>query len=213
MKKIAIIALALMCSLGVKAQGVDMFAEKEIMWLGLDFTGAKLIGTTHFQQQITARRLTTVNQLFDSWNAQIVKEEGKFNIQEFYLKRIRTNDLLPVNKRNNSINPESVMINDIHTLSKEEVGRICSTYTGLQKESGLALLFVVESFDFINKKANIYTVFIDIADARPVYIKKFEGIPSGSSRNLWIGGTFIALEKSFDSYRRDLDDYKRVKKI
>lgn len=213
MKRFAILTAVVLCSFGVKAQGVDMFAENEVMWLGLDFTGAKLIGSTHFQQQITARRLTTVNQLFDSWNAQIVKEAGKFNIQEFYVKRTRTNDLLPANKRNNSIDPESVIINDTHTLSKEEVGRICSTYTHLQKESGLGLLFVVESFDFINKKANIYTVFLDIADARPVYIQKFEGIPTGSSRNLWIGGTFLALEKSFESYRRDLGLYKKVKRI
>lgn len=213
MKKLLVVIGIFLGMGAIKAQGVDMFAEKEIMWLGLDFTGARLIGTTHFDQQIAARRLTTVNQLFDSWNAQIVKESSKFNIQEFYEKRFRTNDLLPVNKRNNAIDPEKVMINDTYTLSKEEVGRICSTYTHLQKERGLGLLYVVESFDFINKKANIYVVFLDIEDARPVYIRKFVGVPAGSSRNLWIGGVFTTLEQSFESYRRDLGRYKKVKRI
>ena len=206
--------MLLVLSVGaIKAQGVDMFTEREIMWLGLDFTGAKLIGTTHFQQQIAARRLMTVNQLFDSWNTQIVREASKFNFEDFYVKRIRTNDLLPVNKRNNAIDPESIMVNDVHTLDKKTVADICSTYTNLQKQSGLGLLYVVESFDFINKTANIYVVFLDIADARPLYIKKFESVPAGSSRNLWIGAVFIALEKSFDQYRIDLKNYERYKKI
>ena len=82
----------------------------------------------------------------DSLQKKILK--GKFNFEDFYVKRIRTNDLLPVNKRNNAIDPESIMVNDVHTLDKKTVADICSTYTNLQKQSGLGLLYVVESFDF-----------------------------------------------------------------
>lgn len=208
MRKI-IIVFVIFCSANLQAQGVDMFEEKEFLWLGIDFTGAKMIGSSYF---LDPQMIKT--EMFDKWNDLMVKEAGKFNLQEFYAKRTRYNDLLPVKKRNEYVNAETLVTDEDYSLSKRDVASICSTYTNLQRDKGLGILYVVESFDKRKNIANIYVVFLDLENASPVYMKKYASAPGGAGlRNYWAGSIHRTMIVSGENYRIDMKKYRKFKKI
>ena len=210
MKKVAIFCLVLFASQLSFAQ-VDMFQEKEFVWLGIDFTGAKMVGSTHFRNAKIVKE-----ELFDKWNQITIDEWSKFNLQEFYEKKMRHNDLIPVKNRNKLVNEDELLVDmSTHSLSKKEVAAICSTYKGkTQLQEGLGVLYVVEAFNHTNERAYVYVTFMDLATGQAVYIKKYEGIPGGAGvRNFWANAIFRVMEQSMEDYRRDYRLYARHKGI
>ncbi|MDH5367706.1 MAG: hypothetical protein OEW67_12000 [Cyclobacteriaceae bacterium] len=209
MKRYIIIVFVIFFSVNIKAQGVDMFQEKEFIWLGIDFTGAKMIGSSYFLDPQMIK-----SEMFDKWNDLMIKEINKFNLQEFYDKRTRYNDLLPVKKRNEYVNAETLVTDEDYILSKKDVASICSTYTNLQRDKGLGILYVVESFDKIKNIANIYVVFLDLENASPLYVKKYASAPGGAGlRNFWAGSIHRTMIVSGEDYRIDMKKYLKFSKI
>ncbi|MDH5365620.1 MAG: hypothetical protein OEW67_01430 [Cyclobacteriaceae bacterium] len=209
MMKRFIIVFVMFYSANLQAQSVDMFEEKEFLWLGIDFTGAKMIGSSYF---LDPQMIKT--EMFDKWNDLIIKEANKFNLKEFYVKRTQYNDILPAKKRNGYVDFETLVTDETHTLSKSDVASICSTYTNLQKNKGLGVLYVIESFDKLKNIANMYVVFLDLESALPVYMKKYETAPGGAGlRNYWAGSIHRTMIISGEDYRIDMKKYQKFMKI
>src|SRR5690606_23495641 len=88
-----------------------IFSEEEIVWAGIDFSEARLIGTEGFSNPYDIQ-----GRFFNAWNNLILSESDKYNIREFYKKSKVINDLSVVNKRNKMPDPDEIVINESYSF-------------------------------------------------------------------------------------------------
>src|SRR5690606_34334997 len=79
--------------------------KKEVAWMGLDFTEAKLLTSVDFTDPAAIK-----NNLLVSWNDIIIKESSKFNVAEFFGIETLSYDLETVKERNQSIDPNNLVV-------------------------------------------------------------------------------------------------------
>lgn len=161
----------------------------EITWFGIDFSKAKMIGSSGFNdvEKIQSYYL-------DAWNGVIVTEKDKYNISRYY-KAAKVNVSLDAVKENNSkVDAATLVINNEYSLSEPDAKEVVSGYVG--KGSGMGLLYIVEYFNKIDEKASIYVVKFDIESGTISSIRKILGKPGGFGfRNYWLGAILEIMKK------------------
>ena len=86
----------------------DFLSEKEILWLGIDFSKAKFTKKGFDISQDNLR------QLFNEWNLLIISDQKKYDIRLSFRKPIMSYDLSTLSKRNRSIRLSSILREHIH---------------------------------------------------------------------------------------------------
>ena len=81
----------------------DFLSEKEILWLGIDFSKAKFTKKGFDISQDNLR------QLFNEWNLLIISDQKKYDIRLSFRKPIMSYDLSTLSKRNRSIRLSSIL--------------------------------------------------------------------------------------------------------
>src|SRR5690606_29780447 len=96
MKKTTFLVCLLMVVITTIAQDHSLvFNEKKLVWCGVDFSNARLIGSDGFSDVEKIK-----NYFFDNWNQLIVTEADKYNFKKYYNKDEQINELEVAEERN-----------------------------------------------------------------------------------------------------------------
>lgn len=173
-----------------------IFSTDEIVWAGIDFSEAKLIGSEGFTNPYDVK-----NRFFNSWNNLILTESDKYNIKEFYKKDKVINDLSVVNERNEMPDPDDLVINESYSFENGTVESIVKAYDLEKKEEGVGLVYIVESFDKTGVMATINVVFFDIGSKKVLWKEQYHEKPGGFGlRNYWAGAILKVMKRSKEDY-------------
>ncbi|MGZ3863750.1 MAG: hypothetical protein ACXVPN_01400 [Bacteroidia bacterium] len=199
MKKLILILLALLV-FQVKAQDKSRILGDSIVWFGIDFTKARMIGEFSNLRGIDDEKPKLKDGMIPAWNTLILNEQKKYDICKFFHKRSVYFDMNPVTKNNSLINETQLINPNEYTFKNpdETIAEVLKALPEGEKSSGLGLIFVVESFNKVQDLSNIYVTFFDIASKQLIYSQKISKKPHGGGlRNYWAGSIFDTM-KSVD---------------
>ena len=197
MKKIVLLALSVVAITSAKAQDAQkVFAAKEIVWYGLDFTKATFVG--QFDQGMGAMPATgndMKNKWCGQWNALVGKEPQNFKLKEAFRMDNVIYDMASVNELNSKIDADKCMSFNPGKIEKSSIDAMVKKYTG-DKKDGIGLVFVVENFNKGTEMADIYVTFFDIATKKILLCEKMSGKAVGVGlRNYWAGAIKAILKQ------------------
>jgi hypothetical protein len=171
-----IIALFIFCGnvtavLAQTAKDVFTNSETQILYLGIDFTKAKLIDDANANAiDIRDRQYAGINDL-------IVTESKKYDLKDAFHKSYVDHDLGPVAKRNEKINAEDIKstnTSDFHRLQSTDIQSMVSGFDFGDKK-GIGLLFVMEAMSKSGKSAAIWVTLIDMKAKKVLMTERMEG--------------------------------------
>lgn len=177
----------------VKAQvtAKDIFTSKEMVWYGIDFSHAKMVGEFVGTTQISGSEIK--ENFIPEWNQLILKEPQKFNLYTTFRKETVYKDLGSVTFNNENINAATIMSENIYEF-KDPLTILIETVKNFKNnkiEKGIGLVFIVESFDKYKVESAIYITFFDIETKKIILAEKLNGIASGFGiRNYWSGSIY-----------------------
>ncbi|CAG4994833.1 hypothetical protein DYBT9275_01477 [Dyadobacter sp. CECT 9275] len=188
MKKLLLLAFVFTVSLGARAQNTmaDLFkGNTKVVFLGLDFTQAKYIGSIGFTDPAAIK-----NQHMVSWNSLIEMEPKKFSLagplklkEDQYSSRVE--DMTQLNK---TVNVEKNITEDSYTITEDQVRKSVSRYS-LSEKDGIGIVYVVESMSKTDEKLSVWVTFIDLKTKKVLHTEKIQGKAGGFGfRNYWAGG-------------------------
>lgn len=192
MKKVFLSLLIITnCNFFAQNSVKDIFTSKSIVWYGLNFSEAKMIG--QFDQAMGAGMATPGDlktKWMPAWNNLIVVEPKNFKIKEAFKKDEVFYDIASTEKQNQNINSEDLMSSNSFTFkdAQKTVSDVVSKLSEGEKTEGIGVVFVVESFDKSSDQANVYVTVFDIKTKNVLVSEKITGKPAGiGMRNFWAG--------------------------
>lgn len=168
-----------------------------IVWFGLDFSKAKLIGSEGFSDPVDIK-----DRFFDKWNRLMIDEADKYNFRETFRKESLEYDLSVVEERNKMPEADELVINKAYALGQDEVEAMIRTYNPSEITDGLGLVFVIESFNKTDQEAYMWVTFFDIASREVILIDRYMGEPGGFGlRNYWAGSIYEVIQQLEKNYK------------
>lgn len=158
-------------------------SETPAMYLGIDFTKARLI------DDATANQMDIRDRLFASINDLVVNEPKKFDLNKVFHKTNVDHDLGLVAKRNLKVDAEQIKstnTGDFHRLKEEDITALVKGFDFADKK-GVGILFVMEAMSKSAKAAAIWVTFVDIKSKKVLLTERIEsktGMAIGF-RNYW----------------------------
>ena len=172
----------------------DIFDKNVSMtWLGLDFTGAKLLGDREKYGSSS-----DVKFLIKSWNDLIEKEHDKYNVGAAFHK-VKVDSKIDVTRvHNEELDVTEMLSNDpkedLH-LKQEDIASIVTSYD-FEGLTGLGLMFNIESFNKFNQKGAIWVTLVDLGTKEIIHTERILGAPGGSGlRNYWARSILEVMEE------------------
>ncbi|MEO6490821.1 MAG: hypothetical protein ABIO04_12835 [Ferruginibacter sp.] len=184
-----LIAVLLFCgfSQAASSQSLNEFfnnSEMHLVYLGVDFTQAKLINAPD------ANSFDIRNRLYGSINDLVVNEPKKFDIAGAFHKSFVGSDLTAVKERNGKINAEEIVSSnsaDFDRLKENDVAGSVKKLS-IDRKEGIGLLFVMEGMKKVDKKgeAALWVVLIDMKSKKLLMAERFVSKATGIGfRNYW----------------------------
>jgi hypothetical protein len=173
----------------------DVFTSSEtsILYLGIDYTQARLIGGTDGTG-------TQVRDLYPAINNVVINEPKKYDLQGAFHKSVINNSLGIVTKRNKEINGENIISTestDYNRLKEEDINNLVKGID-FEKKKGIGLLFIVEAMKKGEKggTSSIWVTFIDMGANKVLMTERMEGTTGGGFgfRNFWASTIFNVIE-------------------
>jgi hypothetical protein len=203
MKKI-VLSLLIVAAGNLFAQNTakDFFTSKNMVWYGLNFTEAKMVG--QFDQGMgagTATPQALKTKWMSGWNGLVMKEPQNFKLKEAFHKDEVFYDIGPTEKMNQEMKTDDLMSYNTFTFKDPQaaVNNVVSKLTGGEKTEGLGVVFVVESFNKNMEEASVYVTIFDIKTKKVLITEKVVGKPMGVGlRNFW-AGAIKAIIKQIDN--------------
>jgi hypothetical protein len=158
-------------------------SETPAMYLGIDFTKARLI------DDATANQMDIRDRLFASINDLVVNEVKKFDLNKVFHKTNVDHDLGLVAKRNLKVDAEQIKstnTSDFRRLKEEDITALVKGFDFADKK-GVGILFVMEAMSKSAKAAAIWVTFVDIKSKKVLLTERIEsktGMAIGF-RNYW----------------------------
>lgn len=181
----------------------DFFSNKtQVVLLGLDFSQAKFIGKEGFNSPDGLK-----NHAIKGWNRFFATEPNKYSLQDALglSDKYYYNSINYLIKQNDEVVDQySCITNEPYTMTEDQIVSTVSAYTPFEKE-GLAISFLVESFDKTNNEANIWVVFFSLPSNEIIYKQKMKGTPGGGGQlNFWARAVYdivSQIEKNADDFK------------
>jgi hypothetical protein len=206
MKLLKLILLLILVSSSVFGQTKSDVFNKDVpvTWLGLDFTNTKLIGDREkYGSESDARRM------LEAWNNLIVAEPDKYDIAKA-IDRVKVENAIQVtNEHNAELDVMSMFSNEekdyIHVKASDVEG-IISGYD-FKGQSGIGLIFIVESFNKLNEEGSIWVTFVNMGSKEVLFTERLVAEPKGfGMRNFWAGCVYGVItkmqKKEFEMWRK-----------
>ena len=177
------------------AQGIkDVFTSSEtsILYLGIDYTQARLIGGTPGTG-------TQVRDLYPAINNVVINEPKKYDLQGAFHKSLINSSLGIVTKRNKEINGEDILSaesSDYNRLKEEDINNLVKGID-FEKKKGIGLLFIVEAMKKVDKDgvSSIWVTLVDMGANKVLMTERMEGTGGGIGfRNFWASTIFNVIE-------------------
>ncbi|MEO5682584.1 MAG: hypothetical protein ABIQ88_08075 [Chitinophagaceae bacterium] len=178
-------------------------SETPSLYLGIDFTKAKLI------DDATANQMDIRDRLYAGMNDVIVNEAKKFDLNKAFRKSNIDHDLGLVAKRNIKIDAEQIKstnTSDFHRLKEEDITALVKGFDFADKK-GVGILFVMEAMSKSAKAAAIWVTLVDMKSKKVLLTERTEnkmGMAIGF-RNMWVSTVKNLLEsiekKKYDEWK------------
>jgi hypothetical protein len=181
----------------IYSQNIDKIKQaKEIHWYGLDFTKAKMIGSIGF----THPDIICDRYIKNKWNGIMFAESEKYDVNKVTKGKNVKIHLDYILKRNSVITTENLIINENYEITEVDVQELINAYPN---DTGLGLVFIVESFNKLQETANIWVTFFDTNSKEILKTKKYSTEGGGFGvLNFWLGGVY-------DTFKELKKDYKK----
>jgi hypothetical protein len=172
----------------------DIFERKtKVTWLGLDLTGAKLIGDRE-----RFGSTSDVMHLMEAWNDLMLKEHEKFNVKAA-IQKDALDEGIDVAKDHNAGLDISEMFsndeNDHNHLRENDIASIIADYD-FKKNSGIGVIFNVESFNKLKDEASVWVTFVNMDTKEIFFTERVTGGPGGVGlRNFWANSIYEIITK------------------
>lgn len=175
----------------------DVFSSSEtsIVYLGIDYTQARLIGDAS-ESGIEVR-----DRYFPGINDVVVNEPKKYDLQKAFNKSLINMSLGIVTKRNKKINAEDIISTesaDYSRLKEEDIRKLVKGID-FENKKGIGLLFIVEGMKKAEKAAtsSIWVTFVDMSTNKVLMTERMEVETKGGFgfRNYWASTIFNLIEK------------------
>jgi hypothetical protein len=200
--KITFALLFSLLTVGLAAQKTQIGNAKiqranAIVWFGVDFTHAYLVGREGFTNPDEIVRV-----YWNSWNDLILNESEKYDIAGALMKGKSEYDLTKVRERNATISADGLVKDKPHEISESDVAAVVSDYTSGDYSDGVGLVFVVENFNKLKQEATVWVAFFDISTHELIQTKRFSAGPRGFGfRNYWAGAIYSVIEQIREDYK------------
>ena len=178
-------------------------SDTQILYLGIDFTKAKLIDDANANAiDIKERQYAGINDL-------IVTEEKKYNLKSAFHKSYIDHDLGIVQKRNEKVNAEDIKstnTGDFHRLQASDIEGMVKSYDFGDKK-GVGLIFFMEAMSKSAKSAAMWVTLVDMKNKKVLMTERMEG-KTGMAfgfRNTWAIPIKMVLE---DIEKRKYSEWK-----
>lgn len=182
-----LLALLLFSGIGTAASaqtGKDVFnsSETPILYLGVDFTLAKVEDVSATSLDIRERHYPSINEL-------IITETKKYDLAGAFHKSSIDHDLGIVRKRNAKINIEEIQTSnsgDYHRLTENDIIRLVNSWD-FEGKKGVGLIFAVEGLSKPGKVAAVWVTLVNMSTKKILMTERMEG-KTGMAfgfRNYW----------------------------
>jgi hypothetical protein len=188
-----------------QASKADIFdASVPITWLGVDFSGAKLIGDREKYGSSS-----DVKFLIKSWNDLLEREYNKYNVGAA-LRKSKVDLKMDVTRSHNEeLDISEALSNnasDYLHLKEEDIAAIIKDYD-FQGLTGLGVMFNVESLNKLEQKAAVWVTFIDLNSKQVLLTERMIERAGGAGlRNYWARSFFDVIDvmraKQFEAWRK-----------
>lgn len=187
---VLMLLVAVMSCVAAQAQiPLANFQKAKVMWYGLNFTQAKLVGSEGFTDAEVIR-----NDYFQKWNGLVVTEGDKYDVKGAFNKSDMTVDLEAVNTLNAKVDYTTLVTNTTHIIDKEDVQKAVSAMKIGQTE-GYGICFVVESFDKMQEKGFIWVAIFDAKTKSILVTERISGDAGGFGlRNYWAASVYNVIK-------------------
>lgn len=182
-----------MLTLGVCALAADkpaknaLAAADKVVWAGVDFSHARLIGSGEF-----VNPEGIFPGMLEAWNNLVLQERMSFLEKELHKSVVA--DIAGVTKINKSASAGQIInspgandtIRDSH-ITPDIIAKAVRSYK-LENKSGVAVVFIVDRFVKLNKKGEgaVYVVVFDIGSREVLSSERVMGKAVGFGfRNFW----------------------------
>lgn len=193
-------ALVMMIALCMSSNAVAQNVEKlksadEVIWFGLDFTKAKMIGST---EAGFSDPDAIVNHFFEGWNNLVINEPKKYYLAKALSKNIK-NNISTVADRNKEVPVDGLVTYDVNKLTEEDLKDLVKNYSA---DEGVGLLFAVENFEKAAQKVRLYAVFFDVQSHEILKTHYYDKKVSGGFgfRNYWASGIYQVIKQMKKDY-------------
>lgn len=163
--------------------------DKNMCWLGVDFSIAKFIGKSDFKNPEEIQSL-----YFKDWNGLLIKEEWVHTFERPLGLKSISFDTDNARENNSKIDMNHFIQDSAHDINESQVIKLVSGYDYGAVTQELAISFVVESFNKKETVGEVWVVF-NYLKLGTVFTKKIIASPSGLGlRSYWMG----ALRKTIE---------------
>jgi hypothetical protein len=183
----------------------DIFDRKaKVTWLGVDVSAAKLIGDRERWGSTS-----DVMHVIDGINDLMIKERSKYNVAQA-IEKDKVEEALDVAKEHNASLDVSEIFSsdqkDFNHLRENDIVSIVADYD-FKGNSGIGVLFIVDSFNKIKPQSSIWITFVNMNTKEVFFAERLIGEPGGSSlRNYWANSIESILiqmrRKEFEMWRK-----------
>ena len=202
MKQLAILALLIlpMVSFGQRTMKDFMDENCDVIWFGLDFTKAKMIGSEGFNDPVAIKE-----DYFRKWNHLMISEGDKYDWSKALLVSDLKYNYEVVDVMNDEVKVKSLVINKSHSISEDAIKSAVSRYNLAEYKDGIGVVVIVESFDKIKEQGYGYITFFDVRTKHVIYNHKVVGEAGGFGfRNYWARAIYNWLKFTRGRVMKDI---------
>jgi hypothetical protein len=158
----------------------------DVVWFGLDFSKARMIGEEGFNDPVAIKE-----DYFEKWNHLMITEGDKYDWGKTLLVSDLKYDYGVVDLLNDAVKVKSLVINKSYSISEDDIAAAARAYKIDDYKQGIGITVVVESFDRIKEQAFGYITFFDISSRKVLYKHRLIGDAGGIGfRNYWAGAIY-----------------------
>lgn len=155
-------------------------AETPVVYLGIDFTQAKIIGEQTEPAVMRDKEFPGINNL--------IIQSGKYDIAGALRRTDIKSDLSEVTAHNQKIDVQqirSTLPGDFTHVTVNDINKLVRSYA-FKGKTGIGLLLVVDGMSKIEKAATIYVTFISMPTKKVLLAERLWGNGGGFGfRNYW----------------------------
>ena len=200
MKNFGLFLVALSFSIAVSAQTMkDLVQPSEvpIVWLGIDFSHAKLIGDfSHFNGAGAGSAQVVRDTYFPAWNEILFNEAKKYKVREMLRKEKLEVDLSAIEKLNAATPLEGMEAFSAKSFTPEQLNSFVKAYSSKAQTAGLGVGYIAECLDKTQAQATYYFFVINLETKELLEYYKVVGPAGGFGlKNFWARTLLVSNKK------------------